>query len=259
MVTVQRNFSKCTQKWPSNFCCSWNTGVFPWNCVNTLFCNVSSGPRGRGLLHQFRVANLCLTVILHRGKVRRCCWYCYSRDAESFTILAPSWQWLKLLLLHWLYCMENVTNFSVITIHLKQEWQLESVPGFESHLGCSAWVPEFGLKHCFCFSSGTNPQLSRSGFVFQQSMFLPVSESAKSLWYHSVIKYMQNGKQILILRQTKIWFIKRDCFCFTNLWICLLNNLAKHWNVLSSAASTRFSYGVLRFVFEDFQHLTTCT
>lgn len=112
-------------------------------------------------------------------------------------------------------------HFLVINIHLEQDWQLQSGPGFASCLGCLTWV----LKHYFCLSSATNPQLSWSVFGFQQNKFLLVSESAKSLWCHWVRKFVLNENQILTPEQNKMQLITRDWVCFPHLWICLVSSM----------------------------------
>lgn len=70
-------------------------------------------------------------------------------------------------------------------------WNRSGIPGFAPYLACLTWA----LKHYFYFSSATNPQLSWWVFGFQQSKFLLLSASAKSLWYHWVRKFLRNENQ----------------------------------------------------------------
>lgn len=126
-------------------------------------------------------------------------------------------QWLYLLLCIVCIIWRMSLIFGVINIHREQEWQLESVPGFGSYLRRPTWVPEFGLKHYFEFRYKPSATLV-SFMCFSKVCFC---------WYLSqqrafdIIQLASTWKmkQIWTPKQTKIWFINQDWFCFAKLWI----------------------------------------
>lgn len=109
--------------------------------------------------------------------------------------------------------------------------------------GAIPWVPAFGLS-----TTRVSVQVQTLSHLGQALCFSNVfggSESTKTLWYHSVIKYMQHGKQTLTPKQPKRSFLEQGWFCFMNLWILFWTAWPKRKHVLSSAPSARFPYGVL--------------
>lgn len=139
-------------------------------CCSTMF----GGPRGCGLSHRLGVGKPCSLSILHSREPGATA----GASTEMWSLSPGSLTLCFLLLLPWLDCMDYV--ISRWWRHMEQEWQLESGPGFELDLWCSAWVRGLGMKH-LCSSSGTNPQLSGSVCVSAKYGFAGIWVSEEPL------------------------------------------------------------------------------